>query len=62
MSLLLRINVVRAIKSSRMRWSDHVAHTREKIHAQFRLGNLMERYHFEIYCTGRNIVVESGLD
>ena len=48
MSLLLRINVVWAIKSSRMRWSDHVAHTREKIHAEFRLGNLMERYHFEI--------------
>jgi len=62
MSLLLRTNVVRAIKSSRMRWSDHVAQTREKIHAEFRLGNLMESYHLEIYRTGRNIVVESGMD
>jgi hypothetical protein len=39
-----------------MRWSEHVAHTREKINAEFRLGNLTEMYHFEKYCAGKNML------
>jgi hypothetical protein len=45
-----------------MRWSQHAAHTREKINVEFRLGNLMERYHLEIYYTMRSMLIASRQD
>jgi len=51
-------NIVRVIKSRRIRWAGHVAHMGiEEAYTGFWLGNLRERDHLEDPCIGGRIIL-----
>jgi hypothetical protein len=61
-SLYSSPNIVRMIKSRRMRWAGHVAHMgRGAVFTEFWLGGPMVRYHWEDLGVGGKITIRWSL-